>query len=191
MPSLPDLVEIQSRIALHDDQSAYKQLFQHFYPSLYQFALTYLKSGQQAEEAVSDVFIKLWKKRTGLSRIYNLRLYLFISTRNTSLNYLRQQRKPALQPEQYRVHLQSIYFDPEQLMLTAEMIKKVQHAIHQLPPRCQLIFKLVKEDGLKHREVAELLNLSVKTVENQMTTAIRKIGHAIRFDIRTVISSGR
>ena len=94
-----------------------------------------------------------------------------------------------MQAEQYQVQLQSIYFDPEKLMLTAEMMKRVQKAINDLPPRCQLIFKLIKENGLKYREVAELLNLSVKTVENQMTTAIRKIGQAIHFDIHTTLSS--
>ncbi|MFT3826405.1 MAG: RNA polymerase sigma-70 factor [Chitinophagaceae bacterium] len=184
---ITDLNSIQSRIALHNDQQAYKLLYQHFYSSLYQFALSYLKSGPQAEEAVSDVFIKLWSKRAGLVRIQNLKLYLFVSTKNVALNYLRKQKRPLLQLEQYRVQFQSVYFDPEQMMVTAEMIRHVQEAIQQLPPRCQLIFKLVKEDGLKYREVAELLNLSVKTVENQMTTALRKIAHAVQFDIRTTL----
>ena len=74
-------------------------------------------------------------------------------------------------------------------MLTAEMMNRVQKAINDLPPRCQLIFKLVKEDGLKYREVAELLQVSIKTVENQMAIAIKKIGLAIHFDIRTTLSS--
>lgn len=188
---LPDLKEIQDRIALHSDEQAYKELFHYYYPSLYQFALSMVKTGQLAEEIVSDVFIHIWQKRTALARIQNLKLYLFVSTKNTSLNYLRQQKKDMVLPDDYRVQLRSVYFDPEQLLITAEMINRIQQAIHQLPPRCQLIFKLVKEDGLKHREVADLLNLSLKTVENQMTLALRKIGSAIRFDIRTTVNSGR
>lgn len=191
MRLLADLREIQDRIALHNDEQAYKQLFHHFYASLYQFALSMVKSGQVAEEVVSDVFIHIWQKRAALTRIQNLKLYLFISTRNTSLNYLRQQKKDTLLPDDYRVQLRSVYFDPEQLLITAEMINRIQQAIHQLPPRCQLIFKLIKEDGLKYKEVAELLNLSVKTIENQMTLALRKIGTAIQFDIRTTVNSGR
>jgi RNA polymerase sigma-70 factor (ECF subfamily) len=74
-------------------------------------------------------------------------------------------------------------------MLTAEMMNRVQKAINDLPPRCQLIFKLIKEDGLKYREVAELLQLSIKTIENQMAIALRKIGLAIHFDIRTTLLS--
>src|SRR6267378_303391 len=122
MPQLFDLIDIQSRIAHNNDQLAYKQLFAHFYPSLYQLALSYLKSGQQSEETVSDVFIKIWKKRAGLLRIHDLRLYLFTCTKNMALNCLRRQKRIPLHPDQYRVQLQSIYFDPEQLMLTAEMI---------------------------------------------------------------------
>jgi RNA polymerase sigma-70 factor (ECF subfamily) len=186
-----DLSNIQSRIALHNDEQAYKELFHHFYPSLYQFALSIVKTGQIADEVVSDVFIRIWRKRAALARIQNLKLYLFTSTKNTSLNYLRQQKREAELPDDYRVQLRSVYFNPEELLITAEMIKRIQLAIHQLPPRCQLIFKLVKEDGLKHKEVAGLLNLSIKTVENQLAVALRKIGTAIQFDIRTTINSGR
>jgi RNA polymerase sigma-70 factor (ECF subfamily) len=189
MLASPQIQELQQRIALYDDQSAYKELFAHFYKSLLQFACSYVRSPEIAEEVVSDVFIKVWKKRSGLVRIHNLKLYLFISTKNGALNYLRSQKKIFLQPEQYQVQLESIWFNPEKLMLTAEMMNRVQKAINDLPPRCRLIFKLIKEDGLKYREVAELLNLSLKTVENQMTTAIRKIGLAIHFDISTTLSS--
>ena len=189
MLASPHIQELKQRIALYDDQSAYRELYVLFFKSLQQFAISFVRSPETAEEIVSDVFIKVWKKRAGLSRIHNLKLYLFISTKNCSLNYLRTRKKTLLQPEQYFVQLQSIYFNPEKLMLTAEMMNRVQKAINDLPPRCQLIFKLIKEDGLKYREVAELLNLSIKTIENQMAIAIRKIGMAIHFDIRTTLSS--
>ena len=78
--------ELQQRIALYDDQPAYKELFSLFYKSLQQFAVSFVRSPEVAEEIVSDVFIKVWKKRAGLSRIHNLKLYLFISTKNGALN---------------------------------------------------------------------------------------------------------
>ena len=180
MPASPHIQDLQQRIALYDDQSAYKELFARFSKSLQQFAISFVRSPEVAEEIVSDVFIKVWKKRAGLNRIHNLKLYLFISTKNGALNYLRTQKKVFLQPEQYLVQLQSIYFNPEKLMLTAEMMNRVQKAINDLPPRCQLIFKLVKEDGLKYREVAELLQVSLKTVENQMGKALKILRAYIR-----------
>jgi len=69
------------------------------------------------------------------------------------------------------------------------MLALIQRAIDQLPPQCRLIFKLAKEDGLKYREVAEILNISIKTVENQLAIAVQKIGMAVNFDIRRTISS--
>jgi len=186
-----DHSQVLTRIALHNDQQAYRLLYETYFDSLYQFAITYLKSGEQAEEAVSDVFIKVWKKRAGLLRIKNLKLYLFVSTKNTALNYLRKQNKPAIQADSYRIQLQSVYFDPEQLLITEEMMRRIHGAILQLPPRCQLIFKLVKEDGLRYKEVADLLQLSVKTIENQMSTALSRLGKAIQFDIHSTISSPR
>lgn len=181
---------LQQQIALFNNQQAYNELFLHFYPSLQQFAFSILKSKQLSEEAVSDVFIKIWENRKTLHTITNLKFYLFTSTRNSALNYLKKQKgSQNLLPDDYWVELNSVFFDPEQLMITAEMIRKIQEAVQSLPPRCKLIFKLVKEEELKYREVAELLNLSVKTVENQMTIALKKIGSAIGFDIHRAVSS--
>ena len=186
----PHIELLQQQIALFNNQQAYNELFLHFYPSLQQFAFSILKSKQLSEEAVSDVFIKIWENRKTLHTITNLKFYLFTSTRNTALNYLKKQKgRQNLLPDDYWVELNSVFFDPEQLMITAEMIRKIQEAVQSLPPRCKLIFKLVKEEELKYREVAELLNLSVKTVENQMTIALKKIGSAIGFDIHRAVSS--
>src|SRR5215213_896832 len=101
MLASPHIQDLQQRIAQFDDQSAYKELFARFYTSLQQFPVSFVRSPEVAEEIVSDVFIKVWKKRAGLNRIHNLKLYLFISTRNGALNYLRTQKKVFLQPEQY------------------------------------------------------------------------------------------
>ncbi len=182
---------LQEQVALFNNQQAYNELFLHFYPSLQQFAFSFLRSKQLSEEAVSDVFIKIWEKRKVLHTIINLKFYLFTSTRNTALNYLKKQKgHQNLLPDDYWVELNSVFFDPEQLMITAEMIHKIHEAVQSLPARCKLIFKLVKEEELKYKEVAELLNLSVKTVENQMTLALKKIGSAIGFDIHRSVFSG-
>ena len=186
----PHIELLQQQIALFNNQQAYSELFLHFYPSLQQFAFSFLKSKQLSEEAVSDVFIKIWENRKTLHTITNLKFYLFTSTRNTALNYLKKQKgRQNLLPDDYWVELNSVFFFSWQLMITAEMIRKIQEAVQSLPPRCKLIFKLVKEEELKYREVAELLNLSVKTVENQMTIALKKIGSAIGFDIHRAVSS--
>ena len=180
---------LQDRIRV-SDQWAYKELFTSLYDYLFHFARTLLKAKEPAEEVVSDVFIKIWENRCDLDRINNLKVYLYISTRNCAYNYLEKQRRTVTHPTaEFPEDLPSIYFDPEQLLITADMLAMIQQAISQLPPKCKMIFKLTKEDGLKYREVAEILNISVKTVENQLAIALHKIGAAVHFDIQKTIPS--
>jgi RNA polymerase sigma-70 factor (family 1) len=173
---------LQQAITCFDDVQAYKQLFLLFQPSLLSFALSILKSKQLSEEIVSDVFIKIWEKRQQLDKIENLAFYLFSAVKNRALTKLHEQKKHnAINIDEATVELRSLYHDPEQMLVSAEMIRQIQDGISQLPPRCQLIFKLVKEDGLKYKEVAELLHLSIKTVENQMSIALKKISATLRY----------
>jgi len=101
---------------------------------------------------------------------------------------MREKKQASFSIDDSLVELKSIYFNPEQLMITAEMFKRIRNAVQLLPPKCQLIFKLVKEDGLKYKEVAELLHLSLKTIESQMTIALRRIGKSIQFNLESSLS---
>lgn len=181
----------QQQIAFNDDQHSYKQLFTGLYPYLYPFARALVKSKELAEEVVSDVFIKVWEKRKELAKIENLKLYLYVATRHIALNYLDVQKRKQTSPLDHIQHSESItvYLDPEKLLITADMLALVRKAIDQLPPQCKIIFKLVKEDGLKYREVAEILKISVKTVENQLAIALRKIGNTVSFDVHKSVQT--
>jgi RNA polymerase sigma-70 factor (ECF subfamily) len=176
--------DLVCRIAQNHDASAYKELFLVYYERLLNFSLSITRCKETSEEVVSDVFLKIWTARATLPGISNLHLYLYVSVKNHSINALgKQKRHYTFSLDDLTVELKSIYFDPEQLMLTSEMFKRIRAAVQQLPSRCRLVFKLVKEDGLKYREVAELLGLSVKTVETQMSIALRKLGKSIQFDL--------
>jgi RNA polymerase sigma-70 factor (family 1) len=181
---------LRDRIARFDDQQAYKELFVELYGYLYHFAWSFVRSKELSEEIVSDVFIKIWEKRKQLTEVENLKVYLYVATKNISLNYLdRKKRNDFSDIEDISASLISDYSDPEQLLITSDMMLLIQKAIFQLPPRCKIIFKLVKEDKMKYKEVADVLHVSVKTVENQMGIAIRKISNAVRFDINRSIST--
>lgn len=167
-------------IELNDDRTAYKELFILLHARLKQFAYSILKSGEEAEELVSDVFIKIWLRRNQLHAIESPLLYFYTTAKNLALNRLKKQnRLKTINTDEWLVQLSSVYFDPEKLLMTTEMISQLKTAIDELPPRCRIIFKLIKEDGLKYREVAELLHLSVKTVEAQMAIAIRRLTKSI------------
>jgi len=181
---------LQEQIARYDDQSAYKELFVQLYNPLLLFATSFVKSKEPAEEIVSDVFMAIWEKRKRIGSISNLKVYLYVATKNTAINYLARQNKlVTTHIEEMDLEPESIYFNPEQLLITAEMSRRVKEIVDRLPPQFKIIFKLVKEDELKYREVAEILNLSIKTVENQLSIALRKIGAALSFDIKKTISS--
>jgi RNA polymerase sigma-70 factor (family 1) len=163
-------------IALNNCEKAYKKLFMEMHESLRDFACGITKSQEDAEEVVSDFFIALWQRRASLTTIENARLYFFAGVKNTALNKLKQKRKQSMPPvHEWNTRLTSVFFNPEELMLSAEVVKGIMKAINDLPSKCKIIFKLVKEDGLKYAEVASLLDLSVKTVEAQMAIALRRI----------------
>jgi RNA polymerase sigma-70 factor (ECF subfamily) len=163
-------------IALHNSEKAYKSLFMGMHESLIDFACSILKSAEDAEEVVSDFFITIWQQRASLQSIEKPRLYFFISVKNASLNKLvvKQRHKLPMDVE-WQTSLKSVFFNPEELMLSAEIVNKVMEAVNELPPKCKIIFKLIKEEGLKYAEVAKLLDISIKTVEAQMAIALRRI----------------
>lgn len=172
-------------IVLKNDQKAYKELFVSTHEHLHRFALSILKSKEDAEEVVSDFFITVWQKRASLLEMENIKLYFFVSIKNISINKLRQKKRAAASfNEDYLVHFKSPFFNPSELLLSKEAVDKILGAINDLPPKCKLIFRLIKEDNLKYAEVAELLNISVKTVEAQMAIALKKIGGSYNFKIQ-------
>ena len=183
MAAVGNIEALKGLIAL-DDGPAYKELFVLYHPRLLQFSYSFTHCKETAEEIVSDVFLKIWLRRKSLPEIENLHLYLYVSVKNLSLNcVLKQKRTKTFSLEEVKVEFNSIYFNPEQLYITTEMFQRIHFAIKQLPPKCQLIFKLVKEDGLKYKQVADLLGLSVKTVEGQMSIALRKMSLSVQFDL--------
>jgi RNA polymerase sigma-70 factor (family 1) len=185
-----DIKRLLTAISLHTDQAAYKELFVLLHSRLKQFAYSILKSNEEAEELVSDVFIRIWEKREQLTNIESPLLYFYTTVKNLSLNRLNKQKRQLGNPaEDWLVQLNSIYFDPEQLMMTEEMMRKIRQAVNDLPPRCRIIFKLIKEDGLKYKETAELLQLSVKTVEAQMAIALRRLGKCMHLEIKELAQS--
>ena len=177
--------DLQMRIALSEDMTAYKELYLLMFDSLFHFSYSFVKSKQVAEELVSDVFIKLWQIRSQLNAVDNLKLYLFGITKNFSLSYLaRASKNLSIQLDAMDLNetdIESVieFKNPENLYISKETIKNVMKAIQGLPPQCQIIFSLVKVEGLRYKEVARLLDISVFTVRNQVAIATKKIEEAL------------
>jgi RNA polymerase sigma-70 factor (family 1) len=174
------LVQIQSSIA-EGDQKAFGRLHQLFYKRLCQFAYTLIRSRQVSEEIVEDVFVKIWSNRGTLSSIENITVYLYVSVKNKALNMLsKKANELIIAPYEFlNIDVSSPAPDPQELMITSEMMQKMQQAIHALPPRCKMIFKLSKEDGLRYKEISQVLNISVNTIDAQMAIATKRICQAL------------
>lgn len=174
------LAGLQEKIA-RDDQHAFRQVFNHFAGKLTLFAYAIVKNKEAATEIVDEVFVRIWRQRAELPQIQFLKTYLYTATKNSSLNYLsRKAHEQQLEPFDFiNIQLQPAE-EPDQQLITAEIMARIQSAVEELPPRCKMIFKLVREDGLKYREVAEILHLSVNTVDAQMVIAVRKISEKVR-----------
>ena len=165
---------------------AYKELYELFFDGLHRFSFSFVKSNEVAEEIVSDVFIKIWEMRSRLPEIGNLKVYLYTIARNFSLNYIqRVYKNPPLSIDQMDIEPVIEFNNPEEICISAEMMKNIRQAILELPPQCRLIFQLVKEDGLKYKEAAEVLNVSAFTVRNQLAIALKKISSALPAYVQT------
>lgn len=176
-----EIKTIIGKIANQDDQIAFRQFYDIYYHRLLNFAFYFLESSVAAEEVVSTVFISLWKKRKELTKIKRIEAYIFSSTKNKSYNYLRDNKR-LIQFKDIDAEgdfLVPEFENPETDLISKELRNKIIEIIEELPPKCKMIFTLIREDGLKHKEVAELLDISIKTVEVQMGRALSKIRSSI------------
>ncbi len=159
----------------NDDAKAFESLFYLLNSRLVKFGMFYVHQKEVVEELVADVFVNCWLNRNRLGHIRNPETYLFICVKNSALNYAKKMST---------IHLVDIDDHSAQLVDTyradhglekKELMLKLDQAIGKLPQQCRIIFRLVKEDGLKCREVADILNLSTRTVHAQLYRAMNKL----------------
>ena len=163
---------------------SYNSLYTLLCNKLIHFSASITGSFHLAEEIVSDVFIIIWQKREQLLNVREPLVYLYACTRNLSLNHL-SKRKSHIDYESLDRDALAIAPNVEDMLVSSEVSQLIEKAIRELPARCQLIFRLVKMDGLSYKQVAELLAISTKTVDAQLAIAIKKLSLAIQLDMST------
>jgi len=158
------------------NENAFRQLFNTHVKKLNCFAFSIVKSKEISQEIVDEAFIRLWKNRENAADIKNIKVYLYTAVKNAALNYI--SRKAFEQITEPFDGIDILINDeqaPDKRMITMELFNKIHEAVNSLPPRCKMIFKLVREDGLKYKEVAHILNISPSTVDAQMVIAAKYI----------------
>jgi RNA polymerase sigma-70 factor (ECF subfamily) len=152
-------------------KSALEELFRLYYTPLVRFAYQKVQSSDVAEDLVQEVFFKLWNQRDSIRITTSLKSYLYTATKNLSLNELQKTKRHA--------ELNQVYSEQQEQYVpgmseedAAIWDQRIQEAVSTLPTRCQEVFRLSRFEGLTYQEIADSLNISPKTVENQMGKAL-------------------
>lgn len=166
-----------TRIAEKDDREAFNQFFILYYNRLIQFALLFVHRQEIAEDIVSDVLVQLLRRKKELNQINHFEGYLFLSVKNTALNFLKKEKRHSdyCNSEVNEVFLPAHISDPVEKVLEEELRHLIFRTVERLPKQRKMVYKLIKDEGLKYKEVADLLDISIKTVENHLDLAVKEI----------------
>lgn len=172
------------------DAEKFNQFFRHYYARLVRFAIEFVHSREAAEEIVSDSFVRIWEKRGAILEIQNLEVYLFVMVKNACINHCEKYSVVHLQLDaDGNTELYDNSNNGQRQLELKELAHRLHMAVEQLPDQCRLVFKLVKEDGLKFHEVAEILGISQRTVETQIYRAVKKLKKVLLDSPATPLSS--
>jgi RNA polymerase sigma-70 factor (family 1) len=159
------------------DSEALKHIYKNYWEPLYISVHNVLKDSQACEDIIQEIFIKLWDKRDYLEVHISLKAYLFASCRYEVFRQIKAQkvRLDVFDSLHERLHAPSIYSSIEH----KELIQQINSIVAALPEKCREVYKLSREENLSHKEIAQRLNISTKTVENHITKALGHLRNAL------------
>lgn len=165
-----------------DREGSFDRFFNLYYDLVYRFAFYYLKDKRACREVVGDVFFSVWQSRKRVKNILNIETYLYVVTRNEANRYLNKKKKYShISLEEIPVRLEKGKQEaPEDELFSKEIEILLSKAVTELPEKCCAIFLMVREEGLKPKEIAEILSIKESTVRVQMKIAIEKITDYLR-----------
>ena len=170
-----DIDTCLKKISDSDCSGSFRAVYDHYYNRLFRQALYYLNNDpDRAQEVVSDVFVALWQGRKALKKVTNPDAYIFIALKHAAARYVEKNFKhnhELLTENLPDIHTADNNSDNE--LIDKELQDKYNKALNNLPPRCAEVFRLVREEKKKYSEVAEILGISPKTVDNQMNKAVK------------------
>ena len=153
-------------------KEAFRLMFDEVGPKIYAFALSYLKNDFEAEELLQEVFLKLWEIRSSLDSSRNLKSFLFKICINLIYDFIRRKNIEQVYLDYSEKNNPSSGDNTWHEVIYNDMLNNLQQLIAAMPEQRQRIFRMSKEDGLSNEEIADRLNLSKRTVENQLYRAV-------------------
>ncbi|MFV0267253.1 MAG: RNA polymerase sigma-70 factor [Draconibacterium sp.] len=160
------------------NEAAFEKIFRRYYRPLCLFATKILGDDETAEEVVQDFFVKLWERREGFIVETSVKNYLFRSVKNLSINVIKHEQIKLKHAQQVMADAEANDFKDH--FTEVDLERAIEKSIEELPEKRREIFRLSREEGLKYREIAERLNISIKTVEVQMGLAIKTLRDKLR-----------
>jgi len=164
---------------INGEEKAYKFLLKKFHRKLYAYALTLVNDHSMSEDIVQNVFLKTWKFRNKLNPNFSIQSFLYKSVYNEFINSYQQNKAMMLLQQQYVESLQHVVETTDE-STTERMLAIINREIQNLPPKCQQVFVLSKKEGLTNIEIAEHLDVSIKTVEAQISKAFKILKEKLR-----------
>ena len=169
-------MSLWQRICFDDDVKAFESFYYLLYDALVRFSMMYTHQREEAEEIVTNVFVKSWINRSNMQHIERPDTYFFVAVKNHSLNYIKKYSSIRVVQTEDSGDVNLIdTADPQIQLEKKELHFYMDQSIDALPQQCRIIFKLIREDGLKYKEVAEILNISPRTVQTQLFRAMQKL----------------
>jgi len=165
-------IKIWAEKIVQSDKEAYNTLFREFFSPLVYFATKYTQNHAVSHDIVQDIFVTVWMERQDIDPHRSLKSYLFKMVRNKALNYNRDHADKLVALEQVNLSIIESFQMPAENENTSRLTEKFREWINELPDRRREAFELSRYDGLDHDEIAEVMNLSVKTVNNHIVAAL-------------------
>ena len=155
------------------DIQEYELLFREYYKPMLSYALSLLRSQADAEEIVQDIFFMLWKNSQRLEIHTSFSAYLFKAVHNNCLQLIKKEKRKLDYQMMQQLKGEYDTSNPGEILQYNELSKRINNAIEELPENCRTIFKLSRFQGMKYSEIAEQLAINIKTVEANMTKALK------------------
>ncbi len=168
------------------DRSALQAIFEKHYDMVFSVILRLAKDKDLAEDLAQDVFVRFWEKRSRIQINSSLGAYLRRMAINEALGYLRKNGKYFQESIDDHTPTSALR-SSEDDYLHQELQQKVQQAILMLPPKCRLVFQLSRQEELTYQEIADKMDISVKTVENQMSKALKILRRELQHYLRILL----
>ncbi|WPQ61732.1 RNA polymerase sigma-70 factor [Chitinophaga sancti] len=170
---LPDQQLLQLLAA--GSQASYTVIYERYSEILFRHAYNMLEDRAEAEDVIQEVFLMLWTKRAGAAGAKSLSGYLYTSVRNRILNHLTHQKVVDKYLDSIRTYMEAGSYTADELLREKELAAVIEREIEAMPPKMREIFLMSREQELSHKSIGELLNISDKTVKQQVYKAVKQL----------------